>query len=39
MSLSKSKFLYSKNCLHFLKRAVPLSGKAYMAMIFFYDVI
>ncbi len=24
MSLSKSKILYSDNCLHFLKRAVPL---------------
>jgi hypothetical protein len=25
MSLSKSKCLYSNNCLHFLKRAVPLT--------------
>ncbi len=25
MSLSKSKYLYSNNCLHFLKRAVPLT--------------
>ncbi len=24
MSLSKSKYWYSNNCLHFLKRAVPL---------------
>ncbi len=24
MSLSKSKYWYSKNCLHFLKQAVPL---------------
>ncbi len=29
MSLSKSKCCYSNNCLHFLKRAVPL-GSALM---------
>jgi hypothetical protein len=27
ISLSKSKCWYSNNCLHFLKRAVPLSAK------------
>jgi hypothetical protein len=29
MSLSKSKCWYSNNCLHFLKRAVPLKKSAY----------
>jgi hypothetical protein len=27
MSLSKSKYWYSDNCLHFLKRVAPLSQK------------
>jgi hypothetical protein len=29
MSLSKSKWWYSNNCLHFSKRAVPLLGPFY----------
>jgi hypothetical protein len=29
MSLSKSKCLYSNNCLRFLKRVVPLSGASF----------
>jgi hypothetical protein len=32
VSLSKSKCWYSNNCLHFLKRAVPLAIVASMAV-------
>jgi hypothetical protein len=34
MSLSKSKCLYSNNCLHFLKRAVPLKSQLKFANFF-----
>jgi hypothetical protein len=33
MSLSKSKCLYSNNCLHFLKRVVPFKNSLTVALL------
>ena len=38
MSLSKSKCLYSNNCSHFLKRAVPLTCKSTNTLAYYASV-